>query len=161
MEKVKALVSYNLRHSDKPAMLMMQYGRVSDDYGNVINSTTAQRWRFFGPQIPMPVRSGTWFQGFSADEMLEWLRREGWTLETKVTIGTGYATIYKGNESSAYNDPINVPPLTRGKDSFERVIRELIQDGRKPTAYLMWRYAHGGSLAQAKSAVKALVDKGN
>lgn len=161
MEKVKALVSYNLRHSDKPARLMMQYGRVSDDYGNVINSTAAQRWRFFGPQIPMPVRSGTWFQGFSADEMLEWLRREGWMLETKVIIGTGYAAIYNENKSSAYDDVINVPPLAKGKESFERVICELVRDGRKATAYFMWRYAHGGSLAQAKSAVEALVDKGN
>lgn len=95
MEKVKALVSYNLRHSVSGTTLMMQYGRVSDDYGNVINSTAAQRWRFIGRQIPIPVRCGTWFQGISATEMLDWLYREGWILESRVDIGSGYARVYK------------------------------------------------------------------
>ena len=154
MENVKALVSYNLRHTANGDRLMMQYGRLWEAVVGVDCAETAQRWRFFGQQIPMPVRSGTWFQGFSANEMLEWLRREGWTLETKVIIGTGHATVYKKPVS-------DIPPLTVGKTAFEGTVCDLVQAGAKATAYFMWQYVHGGSLLQAKQAVEALVDKGN
>lgn len=95
MENVKALVSYNLRHFESNKELMMQYGRTLTAAGNIDFNDSAQRWRFIGKQIPMPIRCDTWFQGLSATEMLDWLYRKGWILESRVDIGSGYAKIYK------------------------------------------------------------------
>ena len=52
------------------------------------------RWSFIGTSIPMPVRSGTWFNGFPERTMLEWLAKHGWVCSTIVSMNTGKATVY-------------------------------------------------------------------
>ena len=146
MEKVKALIAYNLRNPDG-CTLRMLYGRMLDMNGCVDNAYSAQRWCFCGTRIPMPVRSGTWFVGFAVPEMLEWLRHEGWELQTRVVIGTGYAQVYepsqKGNEDF-------------DKAAFHEIIRELYEDGRRLKAIRIYRYAHKCALSEANKAVREI-----
>ena len=52
------------------------------------------RWSFNGNQIPMPVRSGTWFIGFPEQTMLDWLKRNGWYLESSVNMHTGAVKVH-------------------------------------------------------------------
>ena len=52
------------------------------------------RWCFIGTKIPMPIRSGTWFNGFPERTMLEWLAKHGWVCSTIVNMNTGNAIVY-------------------------------------------------------------------
>lgn len=153
MEIVTPITCYNLR-DPKGNKLELQYGRVTDDNKNFRMTATAQRWRFFGKRIPMPVRSGTWFQGLSVTEMLEWLRREGWCLESKVAIGTGFATVYKLPDTPDDNGNKKATGYRYiYENNFKDAIRLLCNKGYTNAAIRAYQYAHDCCTSEAHKAV--------
>ena len=138
MEHVRPLVSFNLRNANRDK-LTLQYGRVLCANGNASSLVEDQRWRFYGKKIPMPVRSGTWFQGLSTTEMLDWLKKEGWYPETHVNIGTGTAFVYDG----------------KGNDGLADAIRYLCTNNRVQ-AIRVYKYIANCSIRDAVDAVNKI-----
>jgi hypothetical protein len=73
-------------------------------------------------------------------------------------MGTGKATIYelpkaeepsKGNEKSSICDEVN-------KAAFEATIKEYVRAGNILMAVRLFRYAHGGSLVDARDKVREI-----
>lgn len=160
MEEVKALRSYNLLN-EFGHHLTLQYGRCVDLDGNIMNANSAQRWRFFGSKIPMPVRSGTWFQGLSTREMLDWLKNAGWLPETMVILPSGCATVYKVNLEPEYEirDFDSLCPTDKRK--CNEAVLYLMHHNQFSTAYVLYRVLHNCSLSVAAQSVKAMLDKDN
>ena len=99
MEKVKTFRVYNLLNANGER-LRLRLGYAVDDDGRPYNRDSGLRWSFDGRNIPMPVRSRTWFNGFPEPIMLSWLKRNGWYPHTRVELTTGYAGVFelpKGN----------------------------------------------------------------
>lgn len=160
MEKVQKLVGYQYQHKDGYKLLLC-YGRTVDGNGRMGGDYQNQRWLIISSHSPIPVRNATWFQGFDFGTMNKYLSDAGFVLVAKTNFSSGFITVFRGNESVAdVNEPYR-QPLSFGKPCFERVVRELVEDGHDTTARFIWLYAHGGTLTQARAAVKALVDKGN
>lgn len=157
MEKVQKLVGYQYQHKDGYKLLLC-YGRTVGDNGHMEFRDCGQRWSVISTHNPIPVRNATWFQGFDFLTMNKYLSDAGFVLVAKTNFYSGFTTVYASVADA--NTPC-AAPLTRGRERFEEVIRELVRDCRKGTACMVWRYAHGGTLYQAKQAVEALVDKGN
>lgn len=156
MENMKVLKCYNLVN-DKGNALQLELGignQSSDEYPKE-SSDKGYRWRFWGYIIPMPVRSGYWFNGFTESVMLEWLKGNGWYPRTCVNMRTGRALVYelpsaepiKGNEEHRSWDV----------DAFHNVIRELVKSGRRLTAVRVYRYAHhDATLKNSDAAVREI-----
>lgn len=160
MEIVKPIICYNLR-DPKGNKLELRYGRLLNDDGSILQGTIAQRWSFVGKRIPMPVRSHTWFQGLSSTEMLEWLRREGWCLESRVVIGTGSATIYK------LPDKANEETTSLGgyREAYEKRFKDAIKfiavNGTDVWAVRVYQYAHDCDVLEARKAVREIISLDN
>ena len=155
MRNVKVLTVYNLVN-DKGNKLQLNFGELKSRLDDVCISSADKglRWSFVGKNIPMPVRSSTWFNGFSAATMLEWLKGNGWYVQTCVNICDGKATVYdlpfsnnarKGNETSIYD-----------KEAFLDIIRDLYRRGERIKAIRVYRYAHGCALCDAYNAVNEI-----
>lgn len=158
MEKIKPLHCYNLINEDGKS-LRMYLGVITQGFcGN--GNDEGLRWMFEGKEIPMPVRSRTWFNGFPEPIMLEWLKGNGWVLRVKVDMCSGNAIVYelldanKGNHVSTGNDALD----DANRRVFHGVIKELCKANRKIEAVRLYRYAHGGSLGDANMAVNAIRD---
>lgn len=147
MEVVKNLVSYNLRNANGQR-LMLQYGKAYEG-GRMSEKVEAQRWRFYGERIPMPVRSGTWFQGLSSTEMLDWLKREGWQPESRVAIGAGSALVYKVDFSDGNDD-----------DNLKKAIR-FLNDRNFAYATVVYRLLNGCDTGKAADAVREICNADN
>lgn len=156
MEIVKPITCYNLR-DPKGNKLELRYGMLLDEKGNIQHTRSAQRWSFIGKRIPMPVRSGMWFQGLSATEMLDWLRRDGWCLESRVVIGTGSATIYtlpdKANEETTSFGGYREAYEKRFKDA----IKLIAENGTDVWAVRVYQYAHDCDVLEARKAVREIL----
>lgn len=162
MREIKTVKVYNLVNS-KGNKLRLNLGLISGPIDEYLIDTYDKgwRWSFEGYRIPMPVRSGYWFNGFTESVMLDWLKGNGWHLHTVVNMPIGTAVVYElpnGNENPVECEPFGTdqyPPYSEmDKPAFEDVIRELYSNGRKLTAIRLYRYAHGGLLSKAKEAVE-------
>lgn len=103
MEKVMHIKSYLF--SDGKHDLALKYGRVTFD-DQILPEEIYQRWAFNGLHIPFPIRSGTWFEGFSSGVMIDYLKSAGYSYKGCVNILTGhmyvntaYEPSQKGNEN--------------------------------------------------------------
>lgn len=94
MENVKTFRVYNLL-SANGERLRLCLGYIVNDPGYTYNGDIGFRWRFNGKNIPMPVRSNTWFNGFPEPIMLNWLNGNGWYLHTRVELNSGYAEVFE------------------------------------------------------------------
>lgn len=175
MEKVKTIIVFDLWNDALSVSLNLQYGRVMDENGNTITSNSAQRWRFYGCRIPMPVRSGTWFQGLSTSEMLAWLRSNGWELRGRVNLCTGGIYIYprcKGNETPIEEDdaPVNEETVKRNEEtsdeeyanaaderSFREVLVYLYNHSMRVKAIRLYRYVKKCGITDAYNAIREMV----
>lgn len=153
MENMEILKVYNLVN-DKGNALQLELGigdRTPGEYPYE-EKDNGHRWRFFGYIIPMPVRSGYWFNGFAENIMLDWLKGNGWYPRTCVNMRTGRALVYelpKGNENSC-------EPSDEDKNAFYNVIRDLAHNGKRITAVRTYRYAHNCTLQEAYKAMKQI-----
>ena len=156
-ENIDILRTYNLVNS-KGNKLRLYLGRIegSDDYFG----DKGFRWCFVGSRIPMPVRSGTWFNGFPEHIMLDWLKGNGWALHVSVTMSTCVATVCdlpddepsKGNE----NPYTGLIRYTADERAFCEVIRDLVKSGKRIQADRLYRYANGCDLKDAVRAVREI-----
>jgi hypothetical protein len=160
MERVKTLRVYNLVNANGEK-LRLSLGFTVDDYGRPCNGNSCWRWSFVGKNIPMPVRSRTWFCGFPEPIMISWLKGNGWFPRTRVELCDGYAEVF---ELPAANDAAHTENEETNSwdiDAFHNVIRELVKNGKRVTAVRVYRYAHGGTLRMANDAVMEIVDGQN
>lgn len=153
MRNVSVIRVYNLVDS-KGNKLRLRLGMLSSCRDDVCISSADKgyRWSFVGEHIPMPVRSMTWFNGFKEDIMLSWLKGNGWYVCSCVNMDTGVTRVYelpKGNETSI--DDYNADKL-----AFDKVIRDLVHNGKRISAVHTYRYAHGGTLRDAYYAIKEI-----
>ena len=162
MRDVKVFKVFNLVDNNGNK-LQLRLGCLKSRAGEVCisNADHGYRWSFIGKKIPMPVRSGTWFNGFPEDTMLDWLRESGWALHTCVWMGDGSAIAYElpdSPESSKGNDAAvaNAGLHEFFKSTFDDVIKDLVKEQKRITAVRVYRYAHGGSLQDATNAVREI-----
>lgn len=163
MENMEVLKVYNLVNS-KGNELRLELGLGNCTYDEYPKDTKDNgfRWRFFGYNIPMPVRAGYWFNGFSESVMLDWLKGNGWYPRTKVNMRTGRAMVYeqpdvyeasKGNESSY---ELTELMIGQGERALQFAIKTLADNGDKIKAVMLYRYIHPCPLIDAKHAVDAI-----
>lgn len=95
MRNVKVIKVYNLINSNGNK-LQMKLGMLQNRGSEVFisNEDEGYRWSFEGKNIPMPVRSMTWFNGFPEAVMLEWLNGNGWYPQTCVYMNGGHVIVY-------------------------------------------------------------------
>lgn len=96
MRKIQVSKIYNLVNV-KGTELRMEFGMITEglrDEYPIDSKDKGFRWRFIGREIPMPVRSDYWFNGFPEETMLEWLKANGWYPKTCVDMYTGKAKVY-------------------------------------------------------------------
>jgi hypothetical protein len=94
MEKIRTLRVYNLQNANGER-LRLNLGYTVDDYSPAGNGNAGWRWSFEGKNIPMPVRSRTWFCGFPEPIMITWLKGNGWFPKTRVEMNSGYAEVFE------------------------------------------------------------------
>jgi hypothetical protein len=167
MRNVKVLRVYNLVNS-KGAKLQLKLGVLQNQRSEICfpNADQGFRWSFEGDNIPMPVRSRTWFNGFPENIMLDWLKANGWVVRTIVNPCDGSAVVFdlpKVDEKPSEMETLGTdqfPALSEyDKTVFEHVIRGLVGDGHKARACRIYRYAHGGKLSDALKAVEFIITK--
>ena len=104
--EIKTLRVYNLVDY-KGAKLQLEFGVITKGLREehpLNNADKGYRWRFIGTKIPMPVRSGYWFNGFPEPTMLNWLKTNGWALHTCVDPITHKATVYDLPKATEYGE---------------------------------------------------------
>ena len=155
MEKVITLKVYNLLDS-KGNKLRLKLGHV-EDFVPSYHGERGYRWSFIGTKIPMPVRNGTWFNGFPEPIMLDWLNGNDWCVQTCVDMSSGKADVY---ELPNGNDDLNVeitPERSEVEEAaFCETVRELVRNGKRAAAICLYRYANGGSVDDAHQAVREI-----
>lgn len=155
MEKVITLKVYNLLDS-KGNKLRLKLGHV-EDFTPTYHGERGYRWSFIGTNIPMPVRNGTWFNGFPEPIMLDWLNGNGWYVQTCVDMSSGKADVY---ELPNGNDDLDIEIAPERFETDERtfceIIRELVHNNRRVSACRLYRYANGGDLRDADKAIREI-----
>lgn len=158
MEKVIILKVYNLLDS-KGTKLQLRFG-VIDNFSPSYHGERGYRWSFIGTHIPMPVRNGTWFNGFPEPIMLEWLQGNGWCLRSIAYVCTGEVDVFElpnGNDEYKLSDLA----ILQGEDSLKTAIRILCDEGFKLKAIALYRYVHPCTLSEGKAAVDAIQSNAN
>ena len=121
------------------------------------------RWMFEGREIPMPVRSGYWFNGMPEHIMLDWLKGNGWALRIMVNTNSGRAHIYelpfydepsKGNEKQ-YELPECA--IASGERALNRAVNLLYNAGNKLYAISLYRVVHPCTLSEANYEVDKIL----
>lgn len=154
MEKVKTLRVYNLLDANGNK-LRLRLGYTVDTNGAPCNGNAGWRWSFEGKNIPMPVRSRTWFCGFPEHTMISWLKGNGWYVQTRVDMGCGYAEVYElpnGNEE--YN---NID--SQDEAAVMQAIRLLYNNGNRIKAMHLYHLVYGVTLTDAWNAVREIIDQ--
>lgn len=154
MENVKTFRVYNLLNVNGER-LQLRLGYVVDEDCRPYNGNAGWRWSFEGKNIPMPVRSRTWFCGFPEHTMISWLNGNEWYVRTRVDLDDGSAEVYELPNGNKF-DP-SVSPIY--EETLERVIYDLVNSKRNIDAVRLYRYAHGGSLCDAHRAVREIIDR--
>jgi hypothetical protein len=155
MQTIETIIVYNLVNS-KGNKIKLELGsiiRPRSEYPDD-SKDAGLRWRFIGKSIPMPVRSGTWFNGFPESVMIDWLKGNGWYHYTRVNMRTGDAYVYdppKGNEDCDHT-------YEEDEQVFQKIIRELYNNSKRISAVRLCRYAHNCSFQEAYNTVTEIVD---
>ena len=146
MENVTILKTYNLLNS-KGNSLQLSLGVQPREKHT---RDTGFRWSFTGTEIPMPVRSGTWFNGFPEQTMLDWLKGNGWYPRTCVNMHTGRAVVYelpKGNENYEIDAALTC------------ALKLMWEKGHRLRAIRLYRHFNECTMDEAHVAVREIVDQ--
>ena len=162
MRDIKVLKVYNLVDS-KGNKLQLRLGILRQRIGEVCisNADSGHRWSFMGKNIPMPVRSGYWFNGFADEIMLDWLKGNGWYPRSCVSMDDGKCHVYelpKAEECSKGNEVYELPNyvVNAGERVLKDAIRWICSNGSKLDAVALYRYVHPCPLYAANDAVNAI-----
>ena len=158
MSEIKVIKVYNLVNANGTKLqlrLGLMKNMTSD--GFAVNGDEGMRWSFIGREIPMPVRSSYWFNGFPEEVMMNWLMDHGWALQTKVDMESGKAIIFNKMPEAPKGNKNPSLPDKQWEYSFKRIIRKMVANGNKADAIMVYRYAHGGNLRNANDAINIIV----
>ena len=148
MEKVKALKVYVLQNRCTNNQLFLCLGSIVDESGRCCWGSKNIRWLIRGAHNPLPVRNGTWFQGFSHVTMFEWFSKNGFILKSTVDIAqftNAYASSQKKNEIPVEDRVV-----------VEQSIRTLCNDCHCLTAYRLYAAFFHCSFDDAVCAVREM-----
>ena len=84
--------------------LTLNIGRLTDETGEPVRSALAIRYCLTGRHIPMPVRSGTWFESVSFPVMKKWLKDNGWQMISEYSFITQKFYTFQKAESTDIDD---------------------------------------------------------
>lgn len=152
MENINIIRVYNLVNP-KGTRLQLRLGHIRKFNGIPTDGDTGYRWSFLGREIPMPVRNGTWFNGFPADTMLLWLAEHEWNVETEVDMATGKAKAYALPEPAEEYD---AKTLAEDGVAFNLHLKELNAQCRFGLAVQLYSYAHEVGHWTARQIVKEI-----
>ena len=116
------------------------------------------RWSFIGNHIPMPIRSGEWFNGFPEATMLEWLAENDWHVRSVVNMTTGRAKVYELPDA-----PWEYPDAMLDEDTakFNSLIRELVRCHRHYDAVRLYHLCYEVSTDEAAAGVRRIYAEQN
>lgn len=147
MENVKKIRAFYYQDNDGNKLTMF-YGRLVDCTGvGIVGTDNAQRWCFIGNKIPMPVRSGTWFQGFGFNKMNDFVESTGYKLVT--TVNLIYGTVW-------YCPIVNKP--IPDMDSIKYQIEKLYNGGNKLRLICLYQTIAGCSVSEANEVVTDIIN---
>ena len=153
---MNVLKIYNLLNPNG-AKLQLRLGIVNSGDEFCGHKDTGLRWSFVGTKIPVPIRSGTWFNGFPENIMLEWLKSNGWSVCTCVNCITYNVTVYepsqKGNESSSQKG--NAPDVLIERE-LNHAMELLIEAKRPLGAERLYKHIHDCSYLEATKVVREM-----
>lgn len=155
-ETIDVLYVYNLVDANG-TKLQLRLGRIKG-YGDELhgyNTDHGYRWSFIGTKIPMPVRNGTWFNGFPVNTMLQWLKENGWYLHTRVTMHNGKVHVFELPDVPQLPTKDDIPAYVsvKGKQVLADAIRHLCANGMKIDAICLYRYVNPCTISEGKNAV--------
>ena len=159
MRDIKVLRVYNLVNANG-TKLQLWLGVLKNRLGDVCiaNADKGYRWCFNGNKIPMPVRSGYWFNGFEESVMLDWLKGNGWYPRSCVFMDDSRCHVY---ELPSFDDiPYkgNDLDIRAGESALIRAVRLLWEDNCRRKAVALYRYCHECTTQEADKAVREIVD---
>lgn len=146
---VTVLKVYNLLNPNG-STLQLQLGIDRNVTPRNGNEDSGLRWRFVGREIPMPVRSGYWFNGMTPDIMLDWLKGNGWVLHTCVDARTHHVVVYPLHGRTT--ETISVD-RRMCEGTFNAALRYLVDNNHRLRATAVYAYAHECSISEARAAV--------
>lgn len=117
---------------------------------------TGYRWSFLGREIPMPVRNGTWFNGFPHDTMMLWLAQHEWYVETEVDMLSGKAKVHELPEPV---EEYEERQMISDEVVFYDLVRELLCDNDLDKALAIVRYAHEVGTRTAMEIIKTAMSE--
>ena len=109
------------------------------------------RWMVTSGKSPLPIRNGTWFQGFNASTMINWFTDRGYALQS-VLDSRGNILFYKKNEAEKdikQKTDVEIADIEKGfyelsKTSIVRAVR-------------MYKSIYGCDLCHAKNMVDDII----
>lgn len=150
LEEIKIIRMYNLVNP-KGKRLQLRLGVMQLEPQEKYYGDTGYRWSFLGREIPMPVRNGTWFNGFPHDTMMLWLAEHEWHVETEVNMLSGKAKVYGLPEPE---DEYEELQLIADEQVFYNLVKELLCNNDLDKALAIVRYAHEISTRTAMEIIK-------
>lgn len=138
--------------------------------GFVNNDDRGFRWRFVGRNIPMPIRSYEWFNGFPDYIMEPWIKSQGYEMVASTNHVTGSVYVVKGNEIPCVSEEFVVTEAPKGNEPYKlteqaihngnralaEAIKLLCSNGGVLLAISLYRLVHPCCLKDAKEAVDAI-----
>lgn len=141
--EIQTIQVFTLWHEERQCELTMTLGRVVG-----INNNTAWRWKLQGKYIPFPVRSNTWFEGFQADVMVEYMRSCGYELDAVVNMRTGKVRIFNRRKTPIISEDL------------KRMVNHAIRGGANKVAIVcIIRHAFNLKLTEANNLVNQWLDE--
>jgi hypothetical protein len=147
MTDINIVKIYNLVDNENN-QLQLRLGELMDRDG-LLPKDMGWRWSFVGTKIPMPVRCGTWFNGFPVNVMIDWLKSNGWTMHTCVNLFNGKVSVYDTTEEDKTLNVIEERALMNA-------LTLLVKDGHATRASILYRCVYGGSMTEANDVVRAI-----
>lgn len=150
MKEITAIRTYNLVNAKGACLQLIlgRYNRTNNEH--VVGPDRGFRWKFYGTAIPMPVRSGTWFNGFPELDMLAWLNANDWYVRTSVDMTSGKAKVWDLPEP--FEDYSSYQMATDGEE-FRKHLVDLCSKGERTKAIHLYRYCHEVGTKTATQAV--------
>lgn len=154
--EVKMIKVYSLWHTEKQCQLTLTLGCVVGVAGD-----KALRWKLKGKHIPFPVRSNTWFEGFSSNVMLSYLNDCGYELEAVVSMKTGDIRVFPCRvKADELNINIVEPNVNDASYHIKNCICRVARGGDNLSAIRLVKHFYGLNFTEAYNAVHQWLDEG-
>ena len=153
--EVKMIEVYSLWHTEKQCQLTLTLGCVVGMTGN-----KALRWKLKGKHIPFPVRSNTWFEGFSSGIMLSYLNDCGYELEAVVNMNTGNIRVFPCRvKADELNINVVMPNVDDASAMFKKYVCRVAREYNKVVAVCLVKHLYGIGLSYANNTVNQWLDE--